>query len=77
MNKKIVNIRAFAILIIVLGHSIILYSKSWGIYTTIIEVPLLNVLKDIINSFQLELFFALSGFLFYKSVERGGGRARL
>ena len=73
MNKKIVNIRAFAILIIVLGHSIILYSKSWGIYTTIIEVPLLNVLKDIINSFQLELFFALSGFLFYKSVEKGGG----
>lgn len=68
MNKKIINIRAIAITFIVFGHSIILYSKQWGIYTTNVNAPILEIIKDIINSFQLELFFALSGFLFYRSV---------
>lgn len=72
-NYKIINIRAIAILVIVLGHSIILYSESWGIFTTTVKSPILSLAKDVINTFQLELFFALSGFLFYKSVKKGGG----
>lgn len=73
MNKKIINIRAVAIIAIVLGHSIILYSEHWGIYTTIVKAPILSIVKEIINTFQLELFFALSGFLFYKSIEKREG----
>ncbi len=69
-NQKIVNIRAFAILIVVLGHSIILYSDSWNLFETTCKVPVLNVLKEIINIIQMPLFFSLSGFLFFYSSKK-------
>ena len=58
------NIRALAIFIVVLGHSIILYSSTWGTYETARACPFLDALKSIINVFQMPLFFSLSGFLF-------------
>ena len=39
-NTKIVNIRALAIILVVLGHSIILYSSQWDLYETINQVPI-------------------------------------
>ncbi len=69
-NNKIVNIRALAIIIVVLGHSIILYSTSWGIYQSINKVKFLDTLKNIINLIQMPLFFSISGFLLYYSLNK-------
>lgn len=65
---KLDNIRAFAILSVVLGHSIILYSSKWFIYLSDNNVVLLDLLKNIINLYQMPLFFSLSGFLFLRSL---------
>ena len=62
---KLINIRAFAILSVVMGHSIILYSKSWNLYQTVNASPFLNMLKKIITMYEMPLFFSLSGYLFY------------
>ena len=70
MNYKIVNIRALAITLIVLGHSMILYSDSWDIMQTAQSSSFFNFLKDCINVVQLEIFFAISGYLFYFSVKK-------
>ena len=67
---KIDNIRAIAILLVVFGHSIILYSSSWNLYSTTNNVPVLNICKDFINIIQMPLFFALSGFLFTSSLKK-------
>lgn len=69
MEKKnrltqIGNIRALAIFLVVLGHSIILYSSAWDLYETSVRVPFLNELKNIIDIIQMPLFFSLSGYLF-------------
>ena len=66
-NTKIVNIRALAIILVVLGHSIILYSSQWDLYETINQVPILDNMKRIIDIIQMALFFSISGFLFYYS----------
>ena len=74
LNKKrnddgrIVNLRALAILIVVIGHSIILYDTSWNFFETTRSVPALDVLKDWINLVQMPLFFSFSGYLFYYSL---------
>ena len=69
-NYKIVNLRAIAILTVVLGHSIILYSPSWGLVETDVECTFLKVLKDFINCYQMQLYFFLSGFLMYQSMKK-------
>ena len=67
-NIKIVNLRALAILLVVLGHSIIIYSPQWGYYTTENKVLVFQYLKDIINIIQMPIFFSISGYLFCKSI---------
>lgn len=62
--SQIGNIRALAIFLVVLGHSIILYSSSWNLYETAVSVPFLDLLKKIIDVPQMLLFFSLSGYLF-------------
>lgn len=62
--SQIGNIRALAIFLVVLGHSIILYSTGWDLYETTVSVPWLDMLKQIINIVQMPLFFSLSGYLF-------------
>lgn len=64
-NTKIVNIRAIAILLVVFGNSIILYSSTWNLYTSTNQVLILDYLKRIIDLIQMPLFFSISGFLFF------------
>ncbi len=63
-NHKIDNIRCFAILSVILGHSIIIYSNSWNLYSSVYNSIFFDKMKDIINIFQMPLFFSFSGFLF-------------
>lgn len=58
------NIRTLAIFLVVLGHSIILYSTGWGLYETTRQAPFLSWLKSVIDIPQMPLFFSLSGYLF-------------
>lgn len=69
-NGRIVNLRAFAILLVVFGYSIILYQNGWNLYTTDYKVLVLNLLKRIIDVLQKPLFFSLSRYLFEKSYRR-------
>lgn len=64
------NLRAIAIVLVVFGHSIILYSSQWSIYTTSIDCSILDVVKKIINIVQMPVFFSLSGFLFFFTVRK-------
>lgn len=67
---EIDNLRAIAIATVVLGHSIILYSPQWGVYATTRSSDFLAGLKNIINVFQMPLFFSISGFCFVSTVRR-------
>lgn len=62
-NHKLDNIRAIAILAVVFGHSIILYSSSWSTYEPARNSAFLDYIKQFINLFQMPLFFSLSGYL--------------
>lgn len=64
-SNQIANIRALAILLVVFGHSIILYSSSWNLYSSIHSVPLLDNIKRIIDIIQMPIFFSISGYLFF------------
>lgn len=69
MDVRILNLRAIAILIVVQGHSIILYDPAWGLYHSAISMPLFEGIKQhLINPIQMPIFFFISGFLFYFSV---------
>ena len=69
-DKRIENLRALAIVLVVFGHSIILYQKGWGLYETERSSELLNLIKSWINMIQMPLFFSLSGYLFYFSIKK-------
>ena len=58
------NLRAMAILLVVLGHSIIIYDPRWGLIHTDVECLPFLYLKKIINLLQMPLFFSISGFCF-------------
>ena len=66
-NQKIVNLRALAILIVMFGHSIIIYSTNWNYYSSTVTCVILDRLKKIIDCIQMPLYFSISGFLFYYS----------
>lgn len=69
MSINIVYLRTFAIFLIVIGHSIILYS-SWDIMPTTISSPIFRFIKErFINPYQLNIFFAISGFLYYYTLK--------
>lgn len=69
-NYQIDNIRAIAILLVVIGHSIIIYSSSWGLYKSSNNCAFFDYCKAFINIIQMPIFFAVSGFLFAFSVDR-------
>ena len=69
-NFKIVNLRAFAIITVVIGHSIILYSSKWSIMETNVICPFFDGMKDFINLYQMQLYFFISGYLFYGSLQK-------
>ena len=67
INFQIVNLRAIAIILVVLGHSMMLYA-NWEIFTSVEDYPILAFIKNkIINPFQLSIFFAVSGWLYAKT----------
>lgn len=61
---KIDNLRAIAILLVVLGHSIIIYDPNWGLISSDVECLPFMYLKKVINLVQMPLFFSLSGFCY-------------
>lgn len=67
-------IRALAILLVMLGHSIIIYSSGWNLYSTDVSAPLFDHLKDMINVVQMPLFFSVSGFCLVYTVGPVGCR---
>lgn len=74
MNKKekntnIVALRFIAILLVVFGHSIILYDPTWGQFTSSNKIEFLSILKHIINVIQMPLFFSISGYLFFNTLQ--------
>lgn len=76
MGKRLTqigNIRALAIFLVVLGHSIILYSSGWNLYETSRSAPFLAELKRLIDIPQMPLFFSLSGYLFVFTHEKKRG----
>lgn len=70
MNYNLSALRSIAIILVVLGHSIILYDPNWGIYSPKDNCIFFEYLKSFINIIQMPLFFSLSGFLFYFSVKK-------
>lgn len=71
-REDIVTIRAIAIMLVVFGHSIILYSSAWNLYETSVQAPVLDHLKNVINVLQMPLFFSVSGFCLVFTLLRGG-----
>lgn len=71
------NIRALAIFLVVLGHSIILYSTGWNLYETTRQAPFLAWLKRVIDIPQMPLFFSLSGYLFVFTHQKKQGIGQL
>lgn len=69
-DNRITRLRCWAIIVVVFGHSIILYDPNWGAYASTYTVSSLMWIKHIINTFQMPLFLFLSGFCFYYSVEK-------
>lgn len=69
-NQRIINLRALAILMVVFGHSIILYSSEWNLYTTTVTCQPLDIIKKIINLIQMPLYFSISGYLFFYSQKK-------
>lgn len=69
-NYKIANLRALAIIVVVLGHSIILYSDGWNLMPTSVHCEVLNKTKWLIDRFQMELYFMISGYLMWFSVTK-------
>lgn len=61
---QLTNIRTLCIFIVVLFHSIILYSSTWDLYSTDVAVPFLDALKAFMEPVAMPLFFSLSGYLF-------------
>lgn len=69
-ENRLMNIRALAITLVVLGHSIILYSTSWNLYETNHHSVLFDSLKAVINVIQMPLFIAIAGYSLYFTLQR-------
>lgn len=62
-DKRISRLRVLAILMVVLGHSIIIYSHGWNLYRPAMPCPAFDKLKIVIDNIQMPLFFSISGYL--------------
>ena len=50
---------------VVFGHSIIIYSDKWSLYTTNQSSAFLCRIKDVINVVQMPLFFRFQVFVYF------------
>ncbi|MCI8327932.1 MAG: acyltransferase [Lachnospiraceae bacterium] len=69
-NMKIENIRCLAIFLVVLGHSIIMYSGKFHFIDTRYTIWAVKEIKDTINVLEMPLFMSVSGFVFYYSLRK-------
>lgn len=69
-SGKIMNLRVLAVFLVMIGHSIILYDPSWGVINTTQSSQFLYYLKQWINLIQMPLFFSISGYLFYNTMQK-------
>lgn len=76
IDYRITKLRCLAIVVVVFGHSIILYDPQWGLYSTTYVVTSLMWIKRVINAFQMPLFLFLSGFCFFYSIKKYGYRTK-
>ena len=67
-SKRINNIRALAIILVVIGHSIIMYSDEWSLH--VYDNNIISFIKRGINIIQMPLFFSLSGYLFSNNINK-------
>lgn len=63
MNQQIVNLRGIAIILVMLGHSIIIYDSRFNLFHSDIQMPLFETIKHLISFVQMKLFISISGFL--------------
>lgn len=68
-NVRIGNIRALAIILVVVGHSIILYT-GWTYMETSRTIPYIQILRKVINILEMPLFMSVSGYVFYYSMKK-------
>lgn len=65
-NLKGLNVlRAIAILSVVLGHSIIIFSGNWNYFHVLSSSNFLMFVKKVIDTYQMPVFMFISGYLFY------------
>lgn len=70
-EKNIDILKCIAIIIVVLGHSLIIYNPNWGLYKTTNNSLTCEVIEKIINIIQMPLYFAISGYLFVYAKKQG------
>ena len=63
MNQQIINLRGIAILLVIIGHSIIIYDSGFELLTSEVQMPLFETIKHWISFVQMKLFISVSGFL--------------
>lgn len=69
-NYHITFLRTMAILVVMFGHSIIIYDPNWGLFASVRSSHFLFIVKQIINIIQMPIWFAISGYLYYYSLIR-------
>ena len=66
VNYNIVFLRFLAIVIVMFGHSIIIYDPNWNLFSSVYAPNSLIETKQVINIIQMPIWFSIAGFLFYK-----------
>ena len=69
-NNNIVVLRFIAIILVTFGHAIVIYDPAWGFLHSNYSSSLLVYIKHIINIIQMPLFFSISGYLFYNTINK-------
>lgn len=72
-NTRLVNLRVLAITMVVLGHSMVIYSSDWNLYSTENTSLFFDYFKKTIYVIALPLFFSLSGYLFNYAIKKKKG----
>ena len=63
MNQQIINLRGISIILVLLGHSIIIYDSNFELLSTGVQMPFFETIKHWISFVQMKLFISISGFL--------------